>query len=687
MKNKSLKCNIILCAAILNILFSTFGSAQVSNIRIDPNQIYQTIDGFGAFESDADINASWWNDLYFEDMECSIYRVDLTPQLRSPYSDLSYYSPWFMGSAVKNIFNLEDPANPNGPEGNRVRTYSGPQDYSRTFGGRNAPIAIMGPNIENNLQYFVYRSNQAIQTGKARSKDLGDFKLIGSIWSPLPWVKIASGNAYRENWWPGPVANTAWPFVWGGNFAGGKLDVTDIPMQVFDDRSLGGSGPTSSLTQFARSTAAYILGYQRYYNVRFYAISIQNELNFEQFYNSATYPLSSQYITALKAVRKEFDKHPELQSIQIMGPEDLLGGDAYGMWEYGSSNGPIHKNLQYLQNIEADTAAKRALAFYCIHGYANDGVTSSGAQPNLWNWWVNGWTTSPAPGIPANVKGWDGPQKKSWMTETSGEHSDWIFPKSAYPGEGAFGLSVRIHQALTTGKESAWIYWTFSDSDNNGNVSLYGLTNAALGINSPKYVAAKHYFKFIRPGSKRIGAFVSGSNSVLASAYFHEGNKKMTLVMINTSSTQQTTEITLPAGHSGVETFKSKENNLWQTGMLQAGTGSLTNLMDPYSVHTWVITYPTTDSQDGIELLNFLEVSPNPCSQFTFLQMELKEQTTLKLKIYDTNGQCVFEDKELRYLNSGKHQIKIAFESHLKGIYLLKIESEDYSWIRKILIL
>lgn len=182
--------------------------------------------------------------------------------------------------------------------------------------------------------------------------------MTASIWSPLPWVKVSSGNRYNQNWWPGPVQNTPWPFVWGGNFAGGRLDVSNTPLQVFNDQSMGGSGPTSALTQFARSTAAYIAGYQRFHKIKFYAISIQNELNFEQFYNSATYPLSSQYITALKIVRAEFDKYPELKDIKIMGPEDLLGGDAYGLWEYG---GPVHKNLQYLHNIDRDADAKKRL--------------------------------------------------------------------------------------------------------------------------------------------------------------------------------------------------------------------------------------------------------------------------------------------------------------------------------------
>ena len=48
------------------------------------------------------------------------------------------------------------------------------------------------------------------------------------------------------------------------------------------------------------------------------------------------------------------------------------------MWEYG---GPTHKNLQYIKNIEADPAASKAVDFYCSHGYANDGVSSAGANP------------------------------------------------------------------------------------------------------------------------------------------------------------------------------------------------------------------------------------------------------------------------------------------------------------------
>ncbi len=74
---------------LIAILFYNFLFAQQGTITINPAQKFQVIDGFGAHQGNADVNQSWWQNLFFDDIEASIYRVDLTPQLRSPYSDLS----------------------------------------------------------------------------------------------------------------------------------------------------------------------------------------------------------------------------------------------------------------------------------------------------------------------------------------------------------------------------------------------------------------------------------------------------------------------------------------------------------------------------------------------------------------------------------------------------------------------
>ena len=76
----------------------------------------------------------------------------------------------------------------------------------------------------------------------------------------------------------------------------------------------------------------------------------------------------------------------------------------------------IHKNLQYIQNIEANAEAAKSVDFYCIHGYSSDGVNSAGASPTEWKWWADGWQTSPSAGIPSNVNGFKAYNKKSWMT-------------------------------------------------------------------------------------------------------------------------------------------------------------------------------------------------------------------------------------------------------------------------------
>jgi hypothetical protein len=424
------------------------------------------------------------------------------------------------------------------------------------------------------------------QLGNGKRGQLGDFKLFGSLWSPAPWVKISSGNTISGQSGNLPVNGTPWPFIWGGNFSGGKLDTSGTPLAVFDDSAVGGTGPTSALTQFVRCTAAYLRAVQNAHHVRFYSISIQNELNFEEFYNSCTYPLSAGYLTALKAVRGELDKYPDLASIKLMGPEDLLGGDAYGMWQYGGGSSTTHKNLQYLQNLAADPVAAAAESFFCIHGYASDGVSAANATPTSWLWWANGWTSSPGADIPSNVQGFTAYGKKSWMTETSGENPAWLYPASGFPSGGAWSLALRIHQALVFGQQSAWTYWQLTDGN---SVGAQTLTDSSHLTNSAKYVAAKHFFRYIRPNSIRVDASVSNSTNLVASAFLHETNRTLTTVLLNTASNTISAIISftnLPFGLSPLRSFTSSDQNYWRSSSIQVSNSTATVNLPGYSVVT-----------------------------------------------------------------------------------------------------
>lgn len=560
-------------------------SARAQTVAIDPSTKAQAIDGFGTCLSGDEGQQAWFQDLYYGDLGASILRVDLTPSFKAPYSEFAYNSPWFHNS----------PALP-GPDGNNVRTYTSASDYTRAWAGRSAKIAVMGEDIAANVALFDFDAQAPktqgamAQAGLARRAALGDFKLYGSLWSPPPWVKISSGHSISGQSGILPVNGTPWPFIWGGNFAGGRLDVSGTPLAAL--------GNTSALTQFARSLAAWLRGFQDKFGVQFWGISIQNEVNFEEFYNSCSYPLSSQYLAALKAARAELDKYPDLAPIRILGPEDLLGGDGWGLWQYGGGSDVTHKNLQYLKEIAADPDAAQAIHGFAIHGYAPDGMSSAGASAKPWDWWAHGWTSAPAAGLPTSVKGFTTYGKASWMTETSGEKTAWLAPATGFPADGAFSIALKIHQALTSGRESAWLYWQLTDGKAAAEQTL---TDATLRASAPKLAAARHFFRYIRPGAQRIGATVAGAADLYASAYLHEASGALTVVLVNAAATDRTATVQVPVALSlsALDAYTSKKDSSWVKGSAALAAGSAAVPVPGYGVVTLVGTPPGPPAHDA----------------------------------------------------------------------------------------
>lgn len=572
---------------LIVMLFAALAAnAQTVTVDISPATRHQSIDGFGACCGGLG-SQDWYAQLFLDDMRLSILRVDITPTFAAKYARQRYCSPWFGQAAPLNLDN-----GGNGPDGRRARAYSGPADYSRRFGGCSAPIAVMGPDIDANVRAFDYGQDANANAGALARRGFamkgapGDFKLYASMWSPAPWLKVSSGNTYgAETNAPLPAAGVPFPFIWGGNFAGGVLDVSGTPRAQFDDSALGGTGPTSALTQFARGLAAYLRGFQNTFGVKFHAISLQNELSFEQFYNSARYPLSSAYIKALLAARTELDKYPDLEGIRIAGPEDVIGDSAYQMWQLGSRGDISHKNLQFIARVQADPAAAKALSFFNVHGYAADGINAGGTNPAAWNWWANGWAASPAAGLPESVKGFSAFGKKSWMTETSGENPAWRSPATGFPGNGAWSLALRIHQALTVGNQSAWLYWQLAEGKEVGGETL---TDRTLGAQSPKLVAMKHFSRYIRPGAVRVDARTSNPAGVAASAFIHDADHTLTVVLINETANPTRVNVRTPAALSptSFEVHTSSDGSYWQRSVAAVDAGAVTVPVPGFGVVT-----------------------------------------------------------------------------------------------------
>jgi O-glycosyl hydrolase len=507
------------------------------SIAVDLTKRFQVIDGFGTTGSGEAAHQDWYGDLFYEELRASILRVDITPKFRAPYSDDAYNSPWFHNS----------PPLP-GPDGNNVRTYRDASDYTREWNGQRARIAVLGPEIEKNIQLLDFDDpglqhlGLLAQRGLREKAALGDFKLLGSLWSPAPWLKRSSGGQYGDSSDIMPKRGTPFPFIWGGNFAGGALDTSGKPVPAFDDRALGGTGATSALTQFARGLSAFLLGFQRKFAVPFHAISIQNELGFEVFYNSCAYRRTEDYVAALKAARAELDRHPELRSVQIIGPEDLLGEDGYSMWQFGAGEDSVPKNLKFMAAVAADPEAKQALAWFAVHGYALDGVHAANNQAGSWKLWSEGWQSAPGGDLPDHVKGARAYGKKSWMTEISGEPPRWTGDTEASMSDSALGIAIKIHNALTVGDQSAWLYWTLATDK---PVDTFALTDEKAGKNAPKFVATKHYFHFIRPGARRVATELKGgTRGMYASAFLHEDKRQLIVVLINSGASERRVSVT-----------------------------------------------------------------------------------------------------------------------------------------------
>jgi len=200
-----------------------------------------------------------------------------------------------------------------------------------------------------------------------------------------------------------------------------------------------------------------------------------------------------------------------------------------------------------------------------------------------WGYWANGWTTSIAAGIPANVNGFLSYGKKSWMTETSGETPTWLDPSTGFPSNGGWSIALKIHQALTVGRQSAWLYWQTSD----GNpVSSQTLLDSTTNTSAPKYVAVKHYFSLIRPNSVALNT-TADQSALLSSSYINDADATLTIVLINSNATSISAVINVPSSPTGLSSFNiytSSNNNYWQTSTASVNQQTITVTVPGYAI-------------------------------------------------------------------------------------------------------
>ncbi|MGK7396491.1 MAG: ankyrin repeat domain-containing protein [Candidatus Cyclobacteriaceae bacterium M3_2C_046] len=236
----------------------------------------------------------------------------------------------------------------------------------------------------------------------------------------------------------------------------------------------GGHLRMDQYDEYAENMAAFIISAKQNWDISIGAISLQNELLFIEPYKSCIYnPYHLK--EAVRTISHKFEQ--EQINTMLLIPEDMMF---------------THRMINYILPTMDDPETRHFNGHFATHRHGGYEV-------------VQEWKNQTAKY-----------NRQSWMTETSGHKTDW---------QGALMMARDMYDYLAGGNFSAWVYWQLAEPN-----SVYALMDGPR--TSPKFYAAKHYYKYIRPGALRIEA-TSDQENILVSAYKHPVDGTLTMVFIN----------------------------------------------------------------------------------------------------------------------------------------------------------
>lgn len=236
---------------------------------------------------------------------------------------------------------------------------------------------------------------------------------------------------------------------------------------------------------FGDFCAAYVKMVRDTFGINPYAFSFQNEPYFNEPYGSCSYANGLHYAAMLK----------------VAGPKVRALG--YGTLFYGVEH-MSHTYPQWENQIVGDAEAAPYIDRFAVHGYT-DGIevdTSTFGE------------ITPEGGRPL------------WMSETGGYCNDYTE---------AMGLGRTLMRTYGSSNMSAWIYVGIVGTDSD----RYGcgwFVSGDDGWLSPRYYVYGQFFRFIRPGMKRVDA-VSSNGDLRVVSFKDDAKSSMSVIMMNTSTT------------------------------------------------------------------------------------------------------------------------------------------------------
>lgn len=305
-----------------------------------------------------------------------------------------------------------------------------------------------------------------------KMKAAGLQKLVVSVWSPATWMK------------------------YNNQLGNGTQNQNSAPAYTTNPTATTNQLKTDMYDEFAEMCVAYIKIIKQQTGIDIYALSIQNEPRFSQFYSSCVYDGDAMR-DLLKVVGKRFKD--EGISTKLFLPEDV----------------------GYLQGVEsmiapalADPVARQYADIIAVHGYDLDGVTAASTSAQTWQ----------------TMYGWGAQYNKPlWMTETSGYENTL---------DGAIKLAKAMYTAIKFGNISAWLHWSLSTT----TLDSYSLMSSS-GEKSKRYFVSKNFYKYVRPGAVRIYANAADGTNIYPLAFQNVAGNTTTIVLINDAASAKAVQL------------------------------------------------------------------------------------------------------------------------------------------------
>jgi O-glycosyl hydrolase len=242
---------------------------------------------------------------------------------------------------------------------------------------------------------------------------------------------------------------------------------------------------TADYGAYATYLTSFVTACKNTYGFTPYAISIQNEPDYDPSYDACLWSASA-FDTFIKS-----NLGPDLANAGfsniIMMPESFAD------------------NLNLSATTMGDSAAASFVKVIGMHLY--------GGGPNT---------------VPASYSTTAGHNVESWVTETSEKtNGDGLIDDGLYYAD-------QLHNCIVDHDFNAYVYWWLI----NLNSDDEGLCNSG-GTPTKTLYTLGNYSKFIRPGFTRIGCTEVPSSGVSVSSYYNSATDKVVIVAINNNNSTQ----------------------------------------------------------------------------------------------------------------------------------------------------